>query len=75
MGVRQHAPEALGKASVRDVSTGGHVVTVAIMPDMTPGYKDTAAYTNDSMLRTVGQAWGLPSLGNAASATVMQFPY
>jgi hypothetical protein len=42
---------------------------------MTPGFKATAAYTHYSMLRTVEQAWGLPYLGNAASATCLAFPY
>ena len=42
---------------------------------MTPGFKATAAYTHYSMLRTIEQAWGLPHLGSAASASWMQFPY
>ena len=58
-----------------NVSGGGHIVTIAITPNMTPGYKATAAYTHYSMLRTIEQAWGLPFLGNAASASAMSFPY
>jgi len=57
------------------VNGGGHIMTVAITPTITAGYKATAAYTHYSMLRTVEQAWGLPCLGNAASATAMSFPY
>jgi hypothetical protein len=58
-----------------NVSGGGHIMTIAITPNMTPGYQATAAYSHYSLLRTVEQAWGLPSLGNAASATAMQFPW
>jgi acid phosphatase len=58
-----------------NVSGGGHIFTLAITPNMTPGYKATAAYTHYSMLRTIEQAWGLPSLGNAASASALSFPY
>ncbi|HEX7495194.1 MAG TPA: alkaline phosphatase family protein [Candidatus Limnocylindrales bacterium] len=58
-----------------NVSGGGHIFTLAITPNMTPGYKATGAYTHYSMLRTIEQAWGLPSLGNAASASAMSFPY
>jgi hypothetical protein len=54
---------------------GGHIVTIAITPNMTAGYKAAGAYTHYSMLRTIEQAWGLPCLGNAASATAMAFPY
>jgi hypothetical protein len=57
-----------------NVSGGGHILTLAITPTMTPGYKATAAYTHYSMLRTIEQAWGLPSLGNAAAASAMSFP-
>ena len=58
-----------------NVSGGGHIVTIAITPNMTPGYKDSCAYTHYSMLRTIEQAWGLPTLGNAASAMTMSMPY
>jgi acid phosphatase len=57
------------------VSGGGHIATIAITPHMTAGYKATAAYTHYSMLRTIEQAWGLTPLGNAASATAMDFPW
>jgi hypothetical protein len=57
------------------VNGGGHIATLAITPNMTPGYKATAAYTHYSMLHTIEQAWGLPYLGSAASASSMAFPY
>ena len=57
------------------VSGGGHIMTLAITPGMTAGYKSTAAVTHYSMLRTIEDAWGLPCLGNAASAGDMPFPY
>jgi hypothetical protein len=58
-----------------NVSGGGHIATIAITPHMAPGYKATAAYTHYSMLHTIEQAWSLPFLGNAASATAMELPY
>jgi phosphatidylinositol-3-phosphatase len=60
---------------VSNVGGGGHVVTLAITPNMTPGFKAGDAYSHYSMLRTIEQAWGLPFLGNAASASAMVFPY
>jgi hypothetical protein len=58
-----------------NVNGGGHIVTIAITPNMTPGFKAGDAYTHYSMLRTIEQAWGLPTLGNASSAVSMAFPY
>ena len=58
-----------------NVNGGGQIATIAITPNMTPGYKATATYTHYSLLRTIEQAWGLPYLGNAASAAPMDFPY
>jgi len=58
-----------------NVNGGGHIMTIAITPNMTAGYKTSASYTHYSMLRTIEQAWGLPFLGSAASATSMAFPY
>jgi acid phosphatase len=54
---------------------GGHVVTIAITPNMTAGFKAGATYNHYSTLRTIEQAWGLPYLGNAASAAALAFPY
>jgi Phosphoesterase family. len=58
-----------------NVNGGGHVTTIAITPHMMPGYQASASYTHYSLLRTIEQAWGLPYLGNAASAAAMAFPY
>ena len=58
-----------------NVDGGGHIATIAVTPKMTAGYKATATYTHYSMLRTIEQAWGLPFLGCASSATAMAFPY
>jgi len=58
-----------------NVNGGGHIVTIAITPNMTAGYKTSTAYTHYSMLRTIEQAWGLSSLGSAGSASAMAFPY
>jgi phosphatidylinositol-3-phosphatase len=58
-----------------NVSGGGHVMTIAITPNMTPGYRATAAYSHYSLLRTIEQAWGLPYLGGASSASPLAFPY
>jgi len=57
------------------VNGGGHIMTMVITPNMTACYKSSAAYTHYSMLRTIEQAWGMPYLGTAASASWMQFPY
>jgi hypothetical protein len=58
-----------------NVNGGGHIATIAITPNMTPGFKGGGAYTHYSVLRTIEQAWGLPTLGNASSAVSMAFPY
>jgi hypothetical protein len=58
-----------------NVNGGGHIVTIAISPNMAPGYQAVATYSHYSMLRTIEQAWGLPYLGSAASASAMAFPY
>jgi hypothetical protein len=57
------------------INGGGHVATIAITPNMTPGYQAGAVYNHYSLLRTIEQAWGLPYLGNAASALAVDFPY
>jgi hypothetical protein len=54
---------------------GGHVATIAVTPHITPGCTATGAYNHYSLLRTLEEAWGLPYLGNAASATAIDFPY
>ncbi len=57
------------------INGGGHIATIALSPGMTPGYRSSTAYTHYSMLRTIEQAWGLPYLGEAATASTMAFPY
>ncbi len=54
---------------------GGHIVTIPITSGMTPGVKVATTYTHYSMLRTIEEAWGLPLLGAASSATTMSFPW
>jgi acid phosphatase len=54
---------------------GGHIVMIPVTPGMTPGYKSATTLTHYSLLRTIEQAWGLPLLGNASSATTMNFPW
>jgi hypothetical protein len=58
-----------------NVNGGGHVVTIGITPNMTPGYKASASYSHYSMLRTIEQAWGMPLLGEAQNATTITLPY
>jgi hypothetical protein len=58
-----------------NVNGGGHIMTIAVTPNMTPGFKAGGAYTHYSMLRTIEQAWGLPTLGYSASAAPLEFPY
>ena len=54
---------------------GGHIATIVATPGMTPGYKFTATVNHYAILRTIEQAWGLPLLGEAASAAALQFPW
>jgi acid phosphatase len=54
---------------------GGHVMTIAITPNMTAGFQATGSYSHYSLLRTIEQAWGLPLLGSASSASSLNFPY
>jgi hypothetical protein len=54
---------------------GGHIATIVATPGMTPGYKSGATVNHYSILRTIEQAWGLPLLGEAATAPTLQFPW
>jgi phosphatidylinositol-3-phosphatase len=54
---------------------GGHIATIVATPGMTPGSQFAATVNHYSMLRTIEQAWGLPLLGEAATATTLQFPW
>jgi acid phosphatase len=58
-----------------NIEGGGHVVTIAITPGMTPGFEATAKYGHYSLLRTIEDAWGLPRLGASASAAPLSFPW
>jgi hypothetical protein len=58
-----------------NVNGGGHIPMIVVTPHMTAGYKATATYNHYSLLRTIEQAWGLPYLGSAASASPMSFPW
>jgi acid phosphatase len=54
---------------------GGHIATVVVSPGMKPGSRFTEPATHYSMLRTIELAWGLPLLGEAATASTMTLPY
>jgi hypothetical protein len=56
-------------------SVDQRIPTLVLSPGMPPGYRSATHYTHYSMLRTIEEAWGLPYLGQAASATPMLFPY
>jgi hypothetical protein len=42
---------------------------------MTPGSRFEAGCTHYSMLRTIELAWGMPLLGEAATASTITLPY
>jgi len=54
---------------------GGHIATIVASPGMTAGARFTAGSTHYSMLRTIELAWGLPLLGQAATASTITLPY
>jgi phosphatidylinositol-3-phosphatase len=54
---------------------GGHIATIVVSPGMTPGYRFEATVNHYSILRTIELAWGLPLLGEAASAPTLVFPW
>jgi hypothetical protein len=58
-----------------DGVAGGHIATIAITPNMTPGSRQDTATNHYSMLRTIELAWGLPLLGEAQKATALTFPW
>ena len=45
---------------------GGHVATLVISPLSKPGYQSKVPYDHYSLLRTVEEAWDLPTLGGAS---------
>jgi phosphatidylinositol-3-phosphatase len=58
-----------------NVEVGGRVATIVVTPGMTPGWRDDGHRTHYSMLRTIELAWGLPLLGEAATASTLDFPW
>jgi phosphatidylinositol-3-phosphatase len=50
---------------------GGHISTLLISPLAKRGFQSSVAYNHYSLLRTIEDAWGLPPLGKAASASPM----
>jgi len=56
-------------------SGGGHIPTIVASPGMTPGSRFTQPTNHYGLLRTIEQAWGLPFLGKAATATAIDIGY
>jgi phosphatidylinositol-3-phosphatase len=54
---------------------GGHIATIVMSPGMSPGARFDGPCTHYSMLRTFEEAWGLPLLGEAGSASAILLPY
>jgi acid phosphatase len=54
---------------------GGHIATILASPNMTPGSRFADPATHYSLLRTIEQAWNLPFLGKAATASTITLPY
>jgi phospholipase C len=52
-----------------DVNGGGHIATLAVGPTVRRGARFTAATNHYGLLRTIEDAWGLPRLGESATAT------
>jgi acid phosphatase len=47
-------------------SAGGRIATVLVSPQVRRAFQDVTPYTHYSILKTIAEAWGLPSLGHAA---------
>jgi hypothetical protein len=54
---------------------GGHIATIVVSPGMTPGFRYATFANHYSWLRTIEDAWRMPYLGLAATATPLTFPY
>jgi hypothetical protein len=54
---------------------GGHIATIVVSPGMPAGSTFTAQANHYSILRTIELAWGLPLLGQAATAPTLDFQY
>jgi len=56
-------------------SSGGQVATILISPLARPAFNDGTAYSHYSMLQLILSAWGLPALGQSASAPQILAPW
>ncbi len=54
---------------------GGHIATIALSPGMASAARFDGPCTHYSMLRTIEEAWGMPLLGEAGSASTIALPY
>lgn len=54
---------------------GGRVATVLISNQVIHGLQDDTPYTHYSLLKTIAAAWGLPELGHAAEAPLIEKPW
>jgi phosphatidylinositol-3-phosphatase len=54
---------------------GGHVATIALTPGMRTGARFDGTASTYSILRTIELAWGMPLLGDAATAPTLAFPW
>ena len=58
-----------------DKHGGGHIATIVVSPGMTPAARYAGLANHYSILRTIEDAWGMPYLGQAATATPLALPY
>jgi chitodextrinase len=55
--------------------TGGRVPAILISPLARRGFNDNTAYSHYSVLKLILSAWGLPDLGQSASAPQIRAPW
>lgn len=60
---------------VVDGTPGGHIATVVAAPGMPPGSRFSGSANHYSILRTIELAWGMPFLGQAATASTLDFQW
>ena len=53
--------------------TGGHVATLIVASDMTPGYRDRAYVDHLALLRTTEVLLGLPCIANSCRSTLIGY--
>jgi acid phosphatase len=58
-----------------NLNGGGHIATIVVSPNMTPGSRFDGAATHYSILRTIELAWAMPLLGEAQKASTITLPY